>query len=265
MRLSQIADAPPGFVWSQRADAVTGATISSGSFFLVTQPIEGFNVSDFAFGTANAATVTLSFWVKSSITGTHSGALRNVDATRSYPFSYSISVANTWEQKAITIPGDTTGTWLRGPGIGLDVMFDLGSGSSIRSTAGAWTSSNSVGVTGAATPMATAGATWFITGVQLEKGNSATAFERVFNATAVINVQRYYSALANADTLPVTAFTDQARGYFKLPVTMRVTPACSFIYDLGAGAVFAIGGNGAYQSSAHSTISGFSVRADAEL
>jgi hypothetical protein len=264
-RLSRIADAPSEFLYSQRADAVTGATIVASTFFVLQHFIEGYNVADLAFGTASAATVTLSFWVKSSITGTHSGALRNSGATRSYPFTYTISVANTWEKKAITIPGDTTGTWLKENGVGIEVIFDLGSGSSNRGTAGAWAASNALGVTGAATPMATAGATWFITGVQLEKGTVATPFEHLLIETQTYLVQRYYAVLSNVDTLPVTAFTDQARGFFKLPFSMRATPTCSFVYDIGGGAAFAIGGNGGYQASANSNVSGFSVRADAEF
>jgi hypothetical protein len=264
-RLSRIADAPHEFTYSQRADAVTGATIASGTLFIVQQFIEGYNVADLAFGTANAATVTLSFWVKSSITGTHSGALRNNGTTRSYPFTYTISTANTWEKKAITIPGDTTGTWLKEFGIGIEVIFDLGCGSSVRGTAGAWVASNALGVTGAATPMATAGATWFITGVQLEKGTVATPFEHLLIETQTLLIERYYSVLGNADTLPVTTFTDQARGFFKLQRSMRVVPTCTFNYDIGGGATFAIGPNGGYQASANSNVSGFSVRADAEL
>jgi hypothetical protein len=264
-RLSRIADAPSEFTYSQRADAVTGATISASTFFVLQQFIEGYNVADLAFGTASAATVTLSFWVKSSITGTHSGALRNNGTTRSYPFTYTISVANTWEKKAITIPGDTTGTWLKEGGIGIEVIFDLGSGSSNRGTAGAWVASGALGVTGAATPMATAGATWFITGVQFEKGTVATPFEHLLIETQTYLIQRYYAVLGNADTLPVTAFTDQARGFFKLPVSMRANPTCTFSYDIGGGATFAINPNGGYQASASSNVSGFSVRADAEI
>ena len=268
MRISQSTDAPAGFTSSQKVEAVTGATLGALDYFLTAQKIEGYNVSDFNFGTANAVTVTLSFWVKCSVTGTHSGVVRNaagVGAYRAYPFTYSISAANTWEKKSIVIPGDTTGTWSRASGVGIEIVFDHGTGTTYRGTAGAYTGSILLGVAGAASPLTTAGATWFITGVQLEQGTVATPYEYISQPLAVINLQRYYSFMSNVDTLPVTAFTDQARGFFKLPTSMRVVPTCTFTYDIGGGATWAIGINGGYQASANSNISGFGVRADAEL
>jgi hypothetical protein len=268
MRISQSTDAPAGFTVSQKVEAVTGATIGAADYFLTSQKIEGYNVSDFNFGTANAVTVTLSFWVKCSVTGTHSGVVRNAAVAgsyRAYPFTYSIAAANTWEKKSIVIPGDTTGTWSRAAGTGIEIVFDHGTGTTLRGTAGAYTGSQILGVTGSASPLATAGATWLITGVQLEQGTVATPYEDISTPLVVINLQRYYAAMSAADALPVTTFTDQARGFFKLPTSMRAVPTCTFTYDIGGGAAFAIGANGGYQASAHSSVSGFSVRADAEL
>ena len=268
MRISQSTDAPAGFRTSQKVEAVTGATIGAADYFLTAQKIEGYNVYDFNFGTANAVTVTLSFWVKCSVTGTHSGVVRNASvgaSYRAYPFTYSISAANTWEKKSIVIPGDTTGTWDRAGGTGMEIVFDHGAGTTLRGTAGAYTSSSVLGVTGSAAPLATVGATWLITGVQLEQGTVATPYEHTNIASTVIILQRYYFALSAADTLPVTTFTDQARGFFKFPVSMRVVPTCTFTYDIGGGATWAIGASGGYQATANSNVSGFGVRADAEL
>jgi len=140
------------------------------------QPIEGFNTADLMFGTANAQTVTLSFWVRSSLTGSFSGALYNSVGNRCYPFSYTISSANTWEQKTVTIAGDTSGTWIGATnGIGLYVNFSLGVGTTYSGTANTWGTAFSV--TGATSLVATNGATLYITGVQLEKGSTATSFD----------------------------------------------------------------------------------------
>ena len=146
----QDSSAPTGFVNSLKmttttADASLGATQS----VQVIQRIEGFNTSDLMWGTASAQPVTLSFWVRSSLTGTFGGSLRNSATNRSYPFNYTISVANTWEQKSVTVAGDTTGTWLTTNGVGIAVTFALGAGADRSGTAGAWNSNNNASATGA--------------------------------------------------------------------------------------------------------------------
>jgi hypothetical protein len=157
----------------------TGAnTPTSGQFSVVAQYIEGFNTADLAFGTANAVAVTLSFWIRSSLTGTFGGALQNSAVNRSYPFTYTISSANTWEKKSITIAGDTSGTWIGATnGVGLRLVFNLGTGSTYQGTAGAWAGADYRSATGATNISATNGATWYVTGVQLEKGSTATSFD----------------------------------------------------------------------------------------
>ena len=169
------------------------STINTDQFW-VGQYIEGLNVADLGWGTANAATVTLSFWARSSLTGLFSGVLTNDGFNRSYPFSYTISSANTWTKISVTIPGDTTGTWLKTNGTGIRVIFSLGVGSSYEFTAGSWVGSAALGATGEVSLVGTNGATWQITGVQLEQGSSATSFEWLPYGLEFINCQRYYQS-----------------------------------------------------------------------
>jgi hypothetical protein len=183
---------PVGFVNYAGITSTSAYSVTAGDYFNISQPIEGYNVSDLAWGTANAKTVTLSFWVRSSLTGTFGGSLRNSAADRSYPFTYSISAANTWEYKTVTIAGDTTGTWLKTNGNGLSVFFSVGAGSTFSGTAGAWATANYVSATGATSVVGTNGATFYITGVQLEQNTSATPFERRLYGTELALCQRYY-------------------------------------------------------------------------
>jgi hypothetical protein len=185
--------APTGFVNSLLATVSTAdASIAAGDFYNLNQRIEGFNVDDFGFGTANAQAVTLSFWARSSATGTFAGCLGNSAANRSYTFTYGISTANTWEYKTVTIPGDTSGTWLVDNGIGIRVAFDLGSGSDFQGTAGAWQSGFKLATAAAVKLISTLNATFYITGVQLEPGTVATPFERRSYGQELALCERYY-------------------------------------------------------------------------
>jgi len=168
---------PVGFIKYLGVTSSSAYSVLTGDTFLFSQRIEGFNVADLAFGTASAATVTLSFWVRSSLTGTFGGSLCNGALNRSYPFSYTISSANTWEQKTITVAGDTTGTWTTDNTAGLNIRFGLGSGATLSGTAGAWAAGNFVQPTSTVSVVGTNGATFYITGVQLEKGSTATSFD----------------------------------------------------------------------------------------
>jgi len=200
----QSTTAPVGFNYSLKTTSSSAYTIGAGDLFLLSQQIEGYNVADLGFGTANAKTFTLSFWVYSSLTGTFGGSFMNSAQSRSYPFTYTISSANTWEQKTITIAGDTTGTWLTTNGRGLGVFFQIGIGSSFVGTAGSWANATYFGATGATNLVATNGATFYITGVQLEQNTSATPFERRLYGQELANCQRYYEKTYNTDVAPAT-------------------------------------------------------------
>jgi hypothetical protein len=185
--------APSGFVNSLKYTTTTAdASLTGTQASNVQQFIEGLNVSDLGWGTAAAQSITISFWVRSSLTGTFGGSLRNASSGRSYPFTYAISSANTWEYKTVSIPGDTTGTWLTNNGTGINLIFSMGAGPDRSGTAGAWNSNNNTGVTGAVSVVGTLSATWQITGVQLEVGSVATPFERRPFGAELALCQRYY-------------------------------------------------------------------------
>jgi len=188
----QSTTAPSGFSNSLLFTALASTSVGASDMFCFRQPIEGLNCADLGFGTASAQTVTLSFWIRSSLTGTFGGAIANNSANRSYPFSYTISAANTWEYKTITVTGDTTGTWATDNTTGINVWFGLGVGSAKSGTAGAWAGADYRSATGAASVVGTSGATLNITGVQLEKGSYATPFDfRPYGAELAL-CQRYY-------------------------------------------------------------------------
>jgi hypothetical protein len=215
---------PAGFTNYLGITSSSAYTIGSADIFVVGQPIEGYNTADLAWGTANAKTITFSFWVRSSLTGTFGGSLRNSATDRAYPFSYTISTANTWEQKSITITGDTSGTWLTTNGVGIYVYFGLGVGSTYNGTAGAWTTGNYLSVTGATSVVGTNGATFYITGVQLEVGTSATPFERRLYNQELANCQRYYTVLYDLFIRGYTLIGTALCQTITLPVQMRANP-----------------------------------------
>ena len=190
---------PAGFTNSIVATVTTAdASIGATQRYFISQRFEGFNVADFNLGTASAVTFTLSFWVRSSVTGTFGGAFTN-GSNRYYPYSYTINVANTWEYKTVTVVGDTTGTWNTGNTVGLDVLFSLGCGSSRKGTAGSWTSSVFLAPTGSVDLISTSGATFYLTGVQLEVGSAATPFERRQFGQELMLCQRYYETNINTN------------------------------------------------------------------
>ena len=183
---------PTGFTNYLGVTSSSSYTVLTGDYFYLEQGIEGYNIADLAWGTANAKTITLSFQVRSSLTGTFGGAVSNSAQDRSYPFTYTISTANTWTQISVTIAGDTSGTWLTTNGVGIRAFFGLGVGTTYSGTSGAWAGATYVSSTGATSVVGTNGATFYITGVQLEQNTSATPFERRLYGQELINCQRYY-------------------------------------------------------------------------
>ena len=184
---------PEGFTNYLGITSTSAYSVLTGDFFLLSQRIEGFNVADLGWGTSYAKSVTLSFRVRSSLTGSFGGVLTNSAQDRSYPFTYSIPAANTWTTIEVTIVGDTTGTWLTNNGLGLFVYFGLGVGTTYGSgTAGAWAAGNIFAPTGSTSVVGTNGATFYLTGVQLEVGDTATPFEHRSYGDELARCQRYY-------------------------------------------------------------------------
>jgi hypothetical protein len=208
-------------------------SVGASDEFLLLQSIEGLNIADLAWGTASASPVTMSFWVRSSLTGTFGGTLQNDAQTQTYPFTFSISSANTWEYKTIPVAGATAGTWDLGTAKGIRVCFSMGSGSSTVATAGAWNSGGASGATGQTQVVANAGATFYITGVQLEKGSTATAYDFRSYGTEFALCQRYYWKVIGTSTYTPCFCSGFMRasttfqGVFKMPVTMRAAPSIS--------------------------------------
>jgi len=227
---------PAGFsnylgVTSQSAYAVLSSDI-----YRIYQLIEGFNVSDLAWGTASAQTVTVSFWVRSSLTGTFGGAIGAANGSRTYPFSYTISAANTWEQKSVTIPGDTSGTYPSDNTASIALQFGLGVGSTFSGTAGAWSGSALVAPTGAVSVVGTNGATFYLTGVQLEVGSVATPFERRLYGQELALCQRYYlvDSVELRTTIRSSNSTERVAAWF-FPVAMRTAPTITATATGGTG------------------------------
>jgi hypothetical protein len=226
---------PAGYANYLGVTSLSAYSVGSSNYFALLQEIEGFNSADLAFGTASASTVTLSFWVRSSLTGTFGGTLGNSGNNRAYPFTYTISSANTWEQKSVTIAGDTTGTWLTTNNIGLRAKFGLGVGSTYSGTAGSWQAADLISATGAVSVVGTSGATFYITGVQLEAGSVATPFERRPYGTELALCQRYFQIVRNGNMLGNS--TTGVIVNSMLSPTMRATPSLSQqgVIEIGSG------------------------------
>jgi hypothetical protein len=238
---------PTGFTNYLGCTSSSAYTPTSTDYFGPNQRIEGYNIADLNWGSASASPITLSFWVRSSLTGSFGGSIQNSSQNRSYAFPYTISSANTWEYKTITIIGDTSGTWLTNNGVGFVVHFSLGAGSSRVGTANTWTgTSNVFAPTGSVNVVSTNGATFYITGVQLEKGSTATSFDYRPYGTELQLCQRYFetsypygTALGTATTdfcvagnaLQGVVTTTEANIYVKFQTTKRTNPTIA-VWDL---------------------------------
>jgi hypothetical protein len=242
----QVADAPAGFTNSLR---VTKTNTTQSNYGILLQHIEGFNIADLSWGTANAQTVTLSFWVKSSITGTFSASLNNADtATRSYIIPYTVTSANTWEYKTATVPGPTSGTWGSTNGTGIQVKFNYGGG--VASGAGnTWLNGDFGVATGATANLGTTnGATFQITGCQLERGQTATSFDVLPYTTELALCQRYYwranssGGVNNIALGQIVSPTTRQYFFFQYPVPMRATPSSIDAASLVVTPYYGVGG-----------------------
>jgi hypothetical protein len=257
--------------WGQNLDSVTppvgftnylgwktssAYSPSASEYFIFQQALESNNAYDLAWGTANAKSTTLSFWVRSSLTGTFGGSIRNDQNNYTYPFSYTISAANTWEQKIITIAGPTGGSWSTGTNALCYIDLTLGAGSSASGTANTWAASNYFSVTGATNVVGTLNATWYVTGVQFEEGASATSFEYRPIGTEIFLCQRYYQKISGF-TCVAGGATDVALSIL-YPVPMRATPTVS---QTGILTIENIGVSDPAQSSTSISVRGTRINA----
>lgn len=226
----QSSTAPAGFTRSLSATMTTPKSLAAADLNRIIHRFEGFNIADLGWGTASAQPVTLSFWARSSVTGIYTVQF---GSGQSYLASYTINAANTWEYKTITVPGSTSGSWPTDNSAGAEINFVLGAGSSWLGTTGSWGSSVTFTVTGAANFIGTAGATFFITGVQLEKGSTATSFDFRSYGTELALCQRYYEILMQGF---VGYMLNGQAGGLATPfaVTKRATPTMGQIASLNA-------------------------------
>jgi hypothetical protein len=229
----QSSTAPAGFSNSLLVTSSSAYTVGTNDYFALHQFVEGFNTADFSFGTASATSITLSFWVRSSLTGTFGVGLRGASNTRSYTATYTISTANTFEYKTITIPGDTSGTWLTNNDVGIGLFFSLGVGSANSTTAGSWQAVNATSPTGAGSVVGTSGATWYVTGVQLEAGTTASPFEYRQYGTELVLCQRYFweiggTAVYEQIAMGLVDATTQVNCITLMPVAMRAAPSVGY-------------------------------------
>ena len=229
--LQQVSDGPDGFEKSNKFTVTTAdSSIPATQSYNLMQEIEGQNVSNLAWGSSAAETVTFSFYVKTSLNGTFGGSIQNSARDRSYPFTYDISSseANTWVRREITVVGDTSGTWLTTNGVGLRVLWGIGNGSSRTASAGAWAASDARGATGQVQVIGTNSATFQVTGVQLEVGEVATAFEHRSFGDELARCQRYYYMIADGNSKSIVSgaiyATNNFYSVFTFPVVMRAAP-----------------------------------------
>jgi hypothetical protein len=247
--VQQSSTAPAGFNYSTIYTVTTAdSSIAAADNYWIIHEIEGYNVADLAWGTANAQTVTVSFWVRSSVTGTYTIALSNgTTYDRHYVSTYTINAANTFEYKTITIAGDTTGTWGKTNGGGISLVFNLGTGTDYQTTANAWTAGFKHGTASSTNLIATNGATFYITGVQFEKGSTATSFDYRPFGTEFALCQRYYEKSYGLASLPgstgrggtiqqVNGVDGNQIGGTKYTVPKRTNPTVTLWSDAGVAA-----------------------------
>lgn len=274
LAIQQVSDGPTGFKNSLKVTVSTADTsLGATQYARIGQLIEGYNVSDLAGGTASPATITFSFWVKSSLTGTFGGYLSSGDESRIYIYQYTINSANTWEYKTVTVTLPTSGTWATNNDAGMRAFFSLGAGSTYTNTANTWITSYAQQASGNINVINTLSATWQITGVQLEKGSTATPFENRLYGTELALCQRYYqkSYDTNSSVPTVNTVSGAIGGYkdrtsdtsflsVRFKTEMRATPTVT-TYDYQGNAGKMAGGSNASLSATvyQQGTSGFNV------
>ena len=235
--VQQVADAPSGYYNSLKVTSLAATTVGSTDYYQINTPLEGYNVTRFDLGLSTAKKLTLSFWVKSSLTGTFGGAYSNNAGNRFYAWTYTISSANTWEHKTVTVDGVTDGSWERTNGAGLWVYWTLGAGSGITATAGAWGTTFKRGPTGATNVVATNAATWQITGCQLEVGSGSTDFEEELPGVTLNKCERYFQTYSKrywqGTNEHVANYYMYCDGVFRQK--MRAAPTATFVGTITIG------------------------------
>lgn len=268
---------PTGFKYSLKA--VTGtadSSLAASQRMILLTRIEGYDAAHLELGTANAKQFTLSFYVRSSLTGTFGGAIQNSASDRNYPFTYTINAANTWERKTITITGDTSGTWNTTNGTGLQVCWGLGVGSDYSGTAGAWGSGDKNSATGAVSVIGTASATWYLTGVQVEVGDVASEFEHKKYSDTLLDCYRYFYKITRTDAygefLVIRTYsTTQGTGVMILPVSMRAQPTFtsstvnSTNFSYGMSALGFPGSDHTHRLATHNAVGAFTANGAAVI
>ena len=223
---------PAGFANYLGVTSLAATSVGASSYSLLEHRVEGFNFADMAWGTASANPITISFWVRSSLTGTFGGCLQT-SATRFYAYTFTINAANTWEQKTITIAGDTSGTPATGNTTALYVRWSIACGSTYRQATGSWSGTAALGATGQTDVLATNGATFYITGVQLEKGSTATSFDYRPYGTELALCQRYFqNIVAGYNGSAVSGTANGTMGQFIVP--LRAVPTMTWISNIAA-------------------------------
>ena len=223
---------PAGFSKYLGITSQSAFSVGAGEYYWLHQTIEGNNIADLAWGTASGVPVTLSFWVRSSLTGTFSGSFRNSNGGQQLIFTYTINSANTWEYKTVVIPAPNTGsTWTSDNTHGLQITWSLGIGTTYSiGTIGTWSTNTAYASTGSVSVVGTNGATFYITGVQLERGSTASSFEyRPYGAELQL-CQRYYQKYTALSGNYVAFGSGRGAGsstvfcYFKYTTPVRATP-----------------------------------------
>jgi hypothetical protein len=223
----QTSVTPAGFGFAAKINVDTiDSSIAAGDYYMLTYNFEGHDTAQLEFGTSNAKTVTLSFYVRSSLTGTFSGAINNDASNRAYTFEYTIDSADTWERKTITVAGDQSGTW---PGAvntrSIKIRWALAMGSTYTNTAGSWAAGDYYGTSNQVNLMATLNNTFYITGIQFEVGEQATPFEHRSFGDELARCQRYHqrrSGRINTLLTSTSGANRHAQVYFTQ--SMRAAP-----------------------------------------